>query len=142
MVDFFFVMTIVSTIIAIIASVVFFVGILFESQTVSNRDVFSTCNRQIKVCRVSSVIFAILYWFVVSGLQAEECLEGYKQLSTICLRLGYIWIVFAFVNVIINIILGITERGKDELEIMRKLCKSGFMMGASFLVIAFVLTVN
>lgn len=142
MVNFFFVMTIASTIIAMIVSVVFFVGILFESQSVSDKDVFNTCNNQMKVCRVSSVIFAILYWFVVSGLQTEECLEGYQKLSTICLRLGYIWITLAFVNVIISIILGILERGKDELEIMGKLCKSGFMMGASFLVIAFVLTVN
>lgn len=142
MIKFFFVMITASTVIAMIASVLFFVGILLRSQSISNIDVFNTCNSQIKVCRVSSVIFAILYWFVISGLPTKECLEGYANLSATCSRLGCIWIVFAFVNVIISVILGILKRGKDELEIMGKLRKSNFVIGAIFLVIAFIFKVN
>lgn len=142
MIKFFSVMENVSTIIAMVASAVFLIGILFGSKSISNVEVINTCNNQTKVCRISSVIFAVLYWFAVSGLPTEECLEGYANLSATCSRLGCIWIVFAFVNVIVSVILGILKRGKEELEIMGKLRKSNFVMGAIFLVIAFILKVN
>lgn len=142
MIKFFYVMANVSTIIAMIVSVVFLGGILFRSKSISNVEVFNTCNSQIKVCKVSSVIFTILYWFVVSGLPTEECLEGYANLSATLSRLGCIWIVFSFVNVIVSVILGILKRRKEELEILGKLRKSNFVMGAIFLVIAFILKVN
>ena len=45
-------------------------------------------------------------------------------------------------NVVISVVLGILKRGKEELEIMGKLRKSNFVMGAIFLVIAFILKVN
>ena len=142
MIKFFSVMINISTIIAMIASAVFVVGILFKSKSISNVEVFNTCNNQIKVCRISSVIFAVLYWFTVSGLSTKECLEGYTNLSTTCSRLGCIWIAFAFLNVIVSVILGILKRGKEELEGMGKLRKSNFVMGAILLIIAFVLKVN
>lgn len=142
MIKFFSVMTNATTIIAMIASVVFLIGILFRSKSISNVEVYNTCDNQIKVSRVSSVIFAVLYWFVVSGLPTKECLEGYANLSATSSRLGCIWIVLAFVNIIVSVILGILKRGKEELEIMGKLRKSNFVMGAIFLVIAFILKVN
>lgn len=142
MISFFFIMIHVSTIIAMVASLVFFVGVFFENRPTSNIEVFNTCNNQVKVCRVASLIFVVLYWFVVSGLSTEECLEGYSKLSTACSILGRIWIVLAFVNIVISVIIIISERGKDEMEIMGKLRKSDFVMGAFFLVIAFILKVN
>lgn len=142
MINFFSVMAIVSTIIAMIVSAVFLAGILLKSNSISSVEVFNTCNNQTKVCRISSVIFVILYWFAVSGLSTEECLKGYANLSAICSCLGCIWIVFAFINVIVSVIFGILKKGKDELEIMGKLRKSNFVMGAIFLVIAFILKVN
>ena len=135
-------MTNASTIIAMVVSAVFLVGILLRSKSISNVEVFNTCNSQIKVCRILSVVFAALYWLVVSGLPTEECLEGYANLSATCSRLGCIWVVFAFVNVVISVVLGILKRGKEELEIMGKLRKSNFVMSAIFLVIAFILKVN
>lgn len=142
MINFFFLMTNASTIIAMVVSAVFLVGILLRSKSISNVEVFNTCNSQIKVCRILSVVFAALYWLVVSGLPTEECLEGYANLSATCSRLGCIWVVFAFVNVVISVVLGILKRGKEELEIMGKLRKSNFVMSAIFLVIAFILKVN
>jgi len=142
MIKFFSVMTNVSTIIALLASVVFFIGILIKSQAVSDVDTFKNCDNQIKVCRISSIVFVFIYWFLVSGLPTRECIEGYNEISATCARLGCIWIVFAFVNVVISIIFGILKRGKDELEIMGKLRKSNFVMGAIFLVLAFILKVN
>ena len=139
---FFYIMINVSTIVALITTILFVLGILFKIRSVSTLDVFTTCNIQIKACRVSSVVFAILYWFLVSGLPTSECLEGYKALSSICSIWGCVWIVLAFVNVAISIILGISKRGRDELEMMRKMRKSNFVMGAIFLVIGFLLKVN
>lgn len=139
---FFYIMINVSTIVALITTILFVLGILFKIRSVSTLDVFTTCNIQIKACRVSSVVFVILYWFLVSGLPTSECLEGYKALSSICSIWGCVWIVLAFVNVAISIILGISKRGRDELEMMRKMRKSNFVMGAIFLVIGFLLKVN
>lgn len=142
MVSFFSIMIDISTVIAMVVSVVFFAGILFRCQTASDAETFKTCNNQMRVCKISSVIFAILYWFVVSGLPQEECLKAYEELSATCFRWGRIWIIFAFVSVVISIILGISKRGKDELEIMRELKKSSFVMGTFFLIIAFILKVK
>lgn len=142
MVSFFSIMITISTIIAMVTSTIFFVGILFKSQYVSDIETFSICNNQVKVCRISSIIFAFLYWFVVSGLSQKECLEGYAKLSGASSRLGSIWIIFAFINIILSVIFSILKRGKDEMEIMGKLRKSSFFMGAVFFVIAFILKVN
>ena len=121
---------------------IFFMGILFNIPSVSDIGIFDTCNNQIKVCRMASVVFAVLYWFVVSGLSTDKCLAGYARLSTTCSKVGTIWIVFAFVNVVISVILGISKRGKNELKIMENLRKSSFIMGAVFLAISFILKVN
>ena len=88
------------------------------------------------------MIFAFLNWFTVSGLPIKECLDGYANLSATSSCLGCIWIIFAIVNVIVSVILGILSRGKEELTIMGKLRNSNFIMGAVFLAIAFVLKVN
>lgn len=140
--DFFLVMTNISTIVALGTSIVFCIGIVFRSQLFADTDVFNVCNNQIKVCRTASVIFVVLYWFMVSGLPTAECLEGYQNIAGISFRLGYIWCVFAVVTIVLSIVLGILKKGKDGLEIMGKLRKSGFVMGAVFLVIAFILKVD
>lgn len=142
MVNFFSAMIYITTILAMVATGVFYIGILFRSASLTNPEVFSICNNQIKVCRVSSVVFSVLYWFVVSGLPSSECLIRYQNLSAICSRLGCVWVIFAFVSIVISIILGIQKRGKDEVITMSKLRNSSFVMGAILIMVAFVLKVN
>jgi len=142
MVNFFSAMIHVTTILSMAATGIFYIGILFKSSSFTNPEVFSVCNNQIKICRVSIVIFSLLYWFVVSGLPSSECLIRYQNLSAICSRLGSAWIIFAFLNIVISIILGIQKRGADEIATMSKLRNSSFIMGAILLMFAFVLTVN
>lgn len=139
---FFLVMTNVSTTVALVTAIVFYVGILCKQQLFTNIDVFNACNNQIKACRVLSVIFAVLYWFLVSGLPTVECLECYRSMADACCRLGYIWIGFGFVNIVISIIFGILKKGKDALDIMGKLRGSSFVMGAIFLLMVFILKVD
>lgn len=142
MLPFFTAMIFASTIIAMIASVVFFVGIFVKSKAISKPETFETCNNQIKVCRISSIVFTVLFWFIASGLPTEECIVKYVNLSRLCAIIGSVWIAFALVNVIISIILSFTKREEGAMEIMKKLRKSSFVMGAVNLVIAFILKVN
>lgn len=132
----------VSTALALIASLVFFVGTLFESGLTATAEIFNVCDNQIRICKISSIVFVVLYWFAVSGLPQAECLAGYAKLSAVCFTIGRIWIIFAFVNVVFSMFLGILKRGGSELAIMGKLRTSCFIMGAVFLVIAFLLKVN
>lgn len=139
---FFLFMISASTIIALVTSIVFFIGILFESQAISNTETYFMCDNQIKTCRIASIVFSGLYWFYVSGMASKDCLKGYANLSGVCSRWGSIWIIFAFINIVVSIFLGITKRRKGEMEIMDKLRKSSFLMGAVFLIISFILKVN
>ena len=142
MLSFFSVMIYVSTFIAMTAFVIFFIGVLFNISSITDAGIFYTCKNQIKVCQIASAVFALLYWFVVSGLSTEKFLAGYTRLSATCFIVGIIWIIFAFVNVVISIILGLSKKGNNELEIMENLRKSSFIMGAVFLAISFILKVN
>lgn len=142
MISFFSVMTIISTVVALITSIIFAIGILVRSQTVTDSDVFNTCNNQMKICRIFSVVLIVLSWFVISGFPEGECLAGYEKLSVMCSELGRVWIIAALVNIVLSILFGILKREKDDLEIMGKLRKSSFFMGAIFLIISFILKVE
>lgn len=142
MTKFFLLMTNVSMILTLMISIVFYIGISFKSQSLTNMDVFNVCNNQMKVCRVSSVIFAALYWILASGFPTEECLKSYIVMADTCSRLGYIWIIFGFVNIVISVIFGILKKGKEALEIMGKMRGSNFTMGAIFLLMAFIFKVD
>lgn len=143
MAGFFSAMIYITTILAMAATGVFYVGILLRNESLASEKVFSACDVQIKVCKISSVVFSVLYWFVASGFPSIECLVGYQNLSVICSRLGQIWIVLAFVSIVISIILIIQKEGKPgEVKTMSKLRNSSFIMGAILLVLAFILKVN
>ncbi len=142
MTGFFYTMIYVSVIIELLFCVVFCGGILLKSKAMADAEVFKACNKQMKACRVSSVVFAALYWFVSLGLPTRDCLEGFSNLSTVCLIVGCMWVIAGFVNIIMSIVLAFAKRGTEELTIMKGLRRSNFFMGAVFFVITFLLKVN
>ena len=141
MIEFFSFMIKVSTIMALVTSAIVILGLLLKSQTFTEPTVLDNCNEQIKICRISSIVFLVLSWFIVSGQTTVECLAGYSQLSDRCLELGFIWIIFAFVNVCISILLGIMKRPKSNLDIIAKMRRSAFLMGGIYLIISVLLQV-
>lgn len=141
MIKFFTVFANIASYTAIAASLIFYIGIIAKSKNLGNSDTYSNCNSQLKSCRVSSVIFVLLAWFITSGGSRAEAIEGYLSLSETCSSLGYAWIIFAFVNILISLFLAITKRSGNELEIMKKLRNSSFIMGAIFMCLAFILKV-
>lgn len=132
----------ISTYLAIAVSLVFFIGILAKSQALTNADTYKNCASQLKSCYISSVVFTLLAWFTGSCGTSQEAMDTYMALSGSCANLGYTWIVFAFVSILLSLILAIGKRSGPELEIMKKLRNSGFIMGAVFLVLSFILEVN
>lgn len=142
MTGFFYAMIYVSVIMELLFCVVFCGGILLKSKAVANVEVYKACNSQMKTCRTSSVVFAVLYWFVTLGLPTRECLEGFSTLSAVCLVVGSMWIIAGFVNIIMCIVMAFLKRGTEEFGIMRGLRKSNFFMGAVFFIISFLLKVN
>ena len=86
MISFFSVMIYVTSIIAIVVTLVFYAGILMSNKNISSGQVYTSCSAQLKTCKVSSVVFVLVYWFCVSGLSKKECLKGYAALSKVCSR--------------------------------------------------------
>lgn len=139
---FFSIMIYISTIISYLVTGLFMVGIVIKAKGIGDLETYNNCNIQLKICKIASFVFAVLYWLIVSGVAQEECLKGYKTLSNTCGRLGCIWIIFAIINIVLSIYLSITKRGKEEITIMSRLRSSSFLMGAIFIVISFLLKVN
>ena len=63
MISFFSVMIYVTSIIAIVVTLVFYAGILMSNKNISSGQVYTSCSAQLKTCKVSSVV---LFWFIGS----------------------------------------------------------------------------
>lgn len=142
MISFFSVMINVTSIIAMVVTLIFYVGILLSNKNIFSGQVYTACSAQLKTCKVTSLVLAVVYWFCVSGLSKKECLEGYAALSKICSRYGCIWIVFAVINIALSIVMAIAKKDSEAMTTMGKLRTSCFWMGAIFLAISFVLKVG
>ncbi|MBR5020036.1 MAG: hypothetical protein IKY17_00260 [Oscillospiraceae bacterium] len=142
MIKFFAIFANISSWLAIAASLIFYVGIIGRSRHLTNSKTFCNCSAQLQSCRVSSVVFMLLAWFLASGGTRSEAVAGYAALSRTCSRLGYIWVVFAFINILLSLILSIMGRSSSDLEITKELRRPGFIMGAVFLTLSFILQVN
>lgn len=142
MISFFSVMIHVTSIIAMVVTLIFYGGILISNKNISSGQVYASCSVQLKTCKVSSIVFAVVYWFCVSGLTKKECLEGYAALSKICSRFGCIWIIFAVLNIALSIVMAIAKKDSEAMATMGKLRTSCIWMGVIFLVISFVLKVG
>lgn len=142
MISFFSVMIHITSIIALIVTLIFYGGILIGNQNISSGQVYASCSSQLKICKISSIVFAVVYWFCVSGLTKNECLEGYATLSKTCSRFGCIWIVLIVINIALSIIMAIIKKDSESMVTMGKLRTSCIWMGIIFLVISFVLKVG
>lgn len=142
MIKFFTIFANIASYLAIAASLVFYIGIVARSKNLTNTDTYNNCNSQLQSCRISSVVFTLLAWFVASGGTRREAIEGYTALSGTCSKLGYAWIIFAFINILLSLFLAIIKRSSSDLEIMKSLRNSSFVMGAVFLILSFILQVT
>ena len=142
MINFFSVMISVTSIIAMVVTLIFYGGILLSNNNISSGQVYASCRTQLNACKVSSIMFAVVYWFCVSGLTKKECLKGYATLSKTCSRYGCIWITFAVLNIALSIIMAIAKKDSEAMTTMGELRTSCIWMGVIFLVISFVLKVG
>lgn len=142
MISFFSVMIHVTSIIAMVVTLIFYGGILLGNKNDSSGQAYTSFSAQLNTCRVSSIVFVVVYWFCVSGLTKKECLEGYTALSKTCSRFGCIWIVFAVLNIVLSIVMAIAKKDSEAMATMGKLRTSCIWMGIIFLVISFVLKVG
>lgn len=142
MIGFFSVMIHVTSIVAMVVTLIFYGGILIGNKNISSGQVYASCNTQLKICKVTSIVFSAVYWFCVSGLSKTECLAGYATLSKTCARFGCIWLVIAVLNIVLSIVMAITKKNSESIATMGKLRNSCFWMGVIFLVISFILKVE
>ena len=132
-----------STFIAITPILVVFVSILIKSSSDSRplvRNMLSI-ESHIKICKIAGIVFTITEWFFLSCEKKEICLEGYAKLSDICSRLGVIWIVFAFICIIINIALTIRRVDLGVTAVINRFRNSAFIMGTVHILFSFILNV-
>ena len=133
----------VSTIIAVLATLLACAAIFVKS---SSRDKSSVMdlgliNSQIGLCKVAGVLFTVLEWFLFSCENRTVCLEGYAKLSSTCSRMGIIWLVFAFICILINMALIARKIDSKIIANVSKFRNSSFFMGAIYFLLSFILNV-
>ena len=130
----------VATILAIGSTAIVAVNYLVETKT--KQIDFMTINKHIKTCRRASLVFTALVWLANSFEQRSICIKGYLELSATCLRLGFFWLVYAFVCIAICILMVSIKKEQVLINNISKFRNSGFIMGAVFLIISFLLNVK
>lgn len=130
----------VATILAIGSTAIVAVNYLVETKT--KQIDFMTINKHIKTCRRSSLVFTALVWLANSFEQRSICIKGYLELSATCLRLGFFWLVYAFVCIAICILMVSIKKEQVLINHISKFRNSGFIMGAVFLIVSFLLNVK
>lgn len=96
---------------------------------------------QIGICKKTGIIFTVLEWFLFSCEKKEICLKGYANLSGVCLQIGIIWIVFAFICIIINMMVSICKADAKTIANLCRFRNSSFGVGALYILFSFILNV-
>ena len=165
MIEFLKIFAYISSGIALATSAIFGVGMAFVAKSKNANQfksekgltprAFGVCAPQIQICRVSSVIFLVLYWISASTGSLAEYQRVCDEISKICEKLNVAWFIFAFFCVILGLLTGIldkSERKREEnnknppsksletpLSVLNQLRTSAFIMGAVYLIIAIFL---
>lgn len=132
-----------STFIAITSMLIVCVSILIKASSDSRflvRNMLSI-DSQVKILKIVGIVFTIIEWFLFSCEKKEICLEGYAKLSDTCFRLSVIWIVLAFICIIINMALVIRRVDSGVIAIISRFRNSAFIMGTMYSVFSFILNV-
>ena len=135
-------LTYISTIMAIVSTLIICVSYFGNTRSSSLSTSYKAINSQIKIYRISSLIFTVLSWLVISGENKQKCLEGYVALSKTCSHLGTIWIIYAFICIVISLVMISIKKDSSDIKSVSKFRNSGFIMGGIFLVCSFILNVG
>ncbi len=130
----------IATIIAIASTAIISINYLVKTAAYAIN--YTVINTQIKTCRRASFIFTFLAWLAASFESRNECLEAYIELSSVCSRLGYIWVGYSFVCIVICILMVCLKRDTSLIKDIAKFRNTGFFMGAIFMVVSFLLNVG
>lgn len=130
----------VATILAIGSTAIVAVNYLVATKT--KQIDFMTINKHIGTCRRASLVFTALVWLANSFEQRSVCIKGYLELSATCLRLGFFWLVYAFVCIAICILMVSMKKEQVLVIHISKFRNSGFIMGAVFMIVSFLLNVK
>lgn len=142
MIEFFIGFDYVSTVIAILATLVLCIMVLKKENDADRDEFFNNCFRQIRTCRLVSIVFAVLLWFLISGREMEECLRLYGRLSVVCYRIGLSWIIFGLITIVFGVYLSFRNRISNNAQKLAKLRGSSFIQGALFLIFAVLLDIG
>ena len=130
----------ISTILAIVSTVFVMLTYLFKTKAYGIN--FNLIDKHITTCRRASLIFTFLVWLANSFEEQSVCLTGYLELSKVCSRFGYTWIVYAFFCIAMCILMISLKKETALIENVSKFRNSGFFMGAVFLIVSFLLNVK
>lgn len=98
--------------------------------------------RYLRYCRISSIVFTICSWLMVSGESMDSNLVFYQQIADRCLLMGTIWILSGFLNIIFSIFFCLTRNSNALLTALNKTRASAFIMGVIFFLLSFILKVS
>ena len=130
----------ISTAIAMLSTAIVCVNYLLKTDRYAIN--YTTIDKHIKTCRTASLTFKFLVWLTNSFETKKVCLQGYSELSSVCARIGYFWLIYAFVCIAICIVMVSMKKENSLVDSISKFRNSGFLMGAIFLILAFLLKVS
>jgi hypothetical protein len=141
MVEFFEMFAYIATIVAAFIYVILCIGLMANSAYINDEDVFQACVRQAKTCRKASFLFCVVIWLLASCMSKAECLQIYGELSVQCFLLGSVWMLFAFVCILLCVFLGIARKKKTVISKIETFRNGNFLMSILFLLCSVLLNV-
>lgn len=109
----------------------------YKEKEMPNIDEVSTC---LNCCIISMIVFIICSWLMVSGERIEN-LECYKEIASKCLLMGRVWFIFAFLNILASLYVGMDKGNLNSIVTLKKIRKTTFIVGAVLCLLSFLLAV-
>ena len=131
----------VSTLIAISVYLFFLGSNLFRRYSTFNAAAFNSVSADLKNCKNAGILCIVIAWLFASCQSLSNCLNDYRSLATACQYLGFAWILFTFLTIILSVAFGVAKKNPDVIQILRNLRKSGLYTGLIFMVLSIILKV-
>lgn len=103
------------------------------------------CCKYLKQCRWASVIFILCAWLSVSAESTAGMLRTYEEIAKVCQRMGAVWILMGFGNMVISIIISVINRNRAKgaaTAVLNAIRTPSFVTGGILLLLSLLLTTN
>ena len=122
---------------SMLSSLFFIIAVLGKNDAMKGKDILAAFEKERGVFTALGFVFVALYWFWYSGMTTEKCLSAYHTINGICTFWGCAWVIYAFLNIFMGLMMVLANR-KDDVNLIAVFRKPCFVVGAVYFVLAFL----